>query len=83
MRKVLNKVHKFIIQKKEGLTLGQKIEKHLKKVKKNGLVSLIGDNFFQEELDKGCKFYVRRTQDLMTDVRTLNILDEIEERLKQ
>jgi hypothetical protein len=40
-------------KKKEGLTLGEKIEKHLKKVKKRGLVSLIDDAFFVEEVERG------------------------------
>ena len=70
-----------MLQKKEGLTLGEKIEKHLKKIKKKGLISLIDDSFFGEEVERGCQFYVRRTN-LMRSNRTLHIIDEIEERIK-
>ena len=68
-------------KKKEGLTLGEKIEKYIGKVKKRGLVTLIDDAFFKEEVERGCQFYVRKSN-FMRGSRTLNIIDEVEERLK-
>lgn len=38
-------------KKYDGLTLSEKIEKHMKTVKKNELVSLIDDSFFAEEIE--------------------------------
>jgi len=70
-------INDYMRKKKEGLTLGEKIEKHLKKVKKMGLVELIDDTFFGVEEEKGCSFHVRRG-DLMKDFREKNIIDEIE-----
>ena len=40
-------------KKKEGLTLKEKIQKHLEKVKKKGLVSLIDDAFFTSTVENG------------------------------
>ncbi len=34
--------------------MGEKIEKHLNKVKKKELVVLIDDSFFAEEIENGC-----------------------------
>ncbi len=69
-------------KKKEGLTLREKIEKHLGKVRKRGLVSLIEDAFYEPKIERGCQFYVLKTH-LMTHGRSLNIIDEVEERLKE
>jgi hypothetical protein len=44
-------------------------------------VSLIDDCFFKEELDRGMIFQVRRSN-FLTGKRSLNIIDEIEEREK-
>jgi hypothetical protein len=63
------------------LTLGEKIQQHLVDIKNQGLVQLIDDAFFSSEIDKGCQFFVRRTN-LMREMRTLHIIDEIEERIK-
>ena len=69
-------------KKKEGLTLGEKIEKHIKKAKKKGSLRLLDEDFFKEEEERGIQYYVRRTN-LMTPDRTLNIIDEVEERIKE
>lgn len=53
----------------------------MKAIKEHGLVQLIDDAFFQEEIDRGCQFFVRRTN-LMREKRTLDIIDEIELRMK-
>ena len=68
-------------KKKEGLTLGEKIEKHLERVKRRQLVSLIDDTFFEEKVERGCQLLVRKGN-FMREKRTLNIIDEIEERIK-
>ncbi len=73
-------INEYMRKKKDGLTLGEKIEEHLRSIKETGLVQLL-EAFFVEEKDRGCTFQVRRS-DFMQDKRTLNIIDEIEERLK-
>ena len=73
-------INEYMRKKKEGLTLGEKIEEHLRAVKEKGLVQLL-EAFFVEEKDRGCAFQVRRS-DFMQDKRTFNIIDEIEERFK-
>lgn len=45
------------------------------------MIQLIDDSFFNEEIDKGCQFYTRKTN-YFREKRTLNIIDEIEEKLK-
>lgn len=79
--KIKSCINFFALQKKEGLTLGEKIEEELNEVKKKNLVSHIDDAFYKEEHERGCQFFVRRT-DLMKEKRTLHIIDEIEERIK-
>ena len=54
---------------------------HLESIKKNELISLIDDCFFKEELDRGMIFQVRRSN-FLKGKRSLNIIDEIEEREK-
>ena len=49
----------------------------MKRVKKRELVNLIDDAFFEEEIENGIQFQVRRT-DFMRDYRLRNIIDEIE-----
>ena len=47
--------------KKVGETLGEKIENHLEKKKKQDVCRLVGDSFFDETLEAGIPFQVRRT----------------------
>lgn len=54
---------------------------HLESIKKHELVSLIDDCFYKEEVDRGMLFQVRRSN-FLTGKRSLNIIDEIEEREK-
>jgi hypothetical protein len=54
----------------------------LEEVKIKNMVSHIDNAFYKEEYEKGCQFFVRRT-DLMKEKRTMHIIDEIEERIKQ
>lgn len=62
--------------------MGEKIQNHLEIVKTKSLVSHIDDAFYKEEFERGCQFFVRRT-DVMKERRTMHIIDEIEERIKQ
>ena len=48
-------------KKKDGLTLAEKIEKHLEKIKSKDAVSLIDDSFFEKETEGGLLWYLRRT----------------------
>lgn len=50
-------------------------------IKDKEMVSLIDDAFFKEETVKGLTFHVRRSN-FLSCLRTLNIIDEIEEKLK-
>jgi hypothetical protein len=48
-------INEYMRKKKDGLTLGEKIDTHLKEIKDSGLVSLL-EAFFFEETDRGCTF---------------------------
>lgn len=48
-------------KKKEGDTLGEKIEKQMGKIAKKRVAQLIDDAFYQHEIERGVKFQVRRT----------------------
>ena len=63
MRSQANKemIEELIRSRKHGLTLKEKIERHLEKTKKKGLVSLITDSFFEETEELGRLLYVRHT----------------------
>jgi hypothetical protein len=50
-------------------------------VKDTDIISLIDDAFFKEEIDRGMVFQVRRSN-FLKGKRTLNIIDEIEEKEK-
>jgi hypothetical protein len=63
-------------KKKDGLTLGEKIDQHLREIKSAGLVDLM-DAFFNVETDRGTHFQVRRL-DLMQDKRQHDVIDEVE-----
>ena len=60
------------------MTLGEKIEKNLEKIKKTKIISLIDDAFYREETERGNTFYVRRTDLQRGDGRTRDVPDEIE-----
>jgi len=62
----------------DGFTLGEKIEKHLEKVKKKEVISHIDDAFYKNEIEQGSLFYVRRTNLQRGGGRTLDVVDEIE-----
>lgn len=57
------------------------IQSHLEDIKDKELISLIDEAFFNEEIDKGMVFKVRRSN-FLRGKRTLNIVDEIEEKMK-
>lgn len=50
-------------------------------MKKEDLVTLLEDAFFASEEDRGLYFHIRRTN-LFREKRTLNIIDELDEREK-
>ena len=70
-------------KRREGLNLGEKIEKELEKVKKKGVVSHMTDTFYEMVEENGSNFYLRRTNLLREGGRLLNIVDEIEVQEKE
>ena len=48
-------------RRKHGLTLAEKIDKHLDKIKKKDMISHICDSFFDEVEEGGKLFMLRRT----------------------
>ena len=54
-------------KKKEGDTLGEKIEKQLGKISKKKVAQLIDDAFYREESEGGIPFQVRRANFLRTE----------------
>ena len=74
----MNKINDEMRKKEKGLTLAEKIEKLIEKVKKKEVISHIDDAFYQEQNEGGVVYYVRRTNLHREDGRTLNIPDEIE-----
>jgi len=70
-------------KKKDGDTLGEKIEKALNKVSKKKVTELIDDAFYSVELEGGIPFQVKRTNALRSETklkvnygRTYDIVDE-------
>lgn len=74
-------INDYMRKKEEGLNMSELIQSHLEDIKQKEMVQLIDDSFFHEETVKGLTFHVRRSNFLRGD-RTLNIIDEIEEKLK-
>ena len=72
----MNQINEEMRRKNEGLNLTEKIAHHAEKVKLRKAVELIDDAFFQEEVDQGAKFYVRRTNLLREGNRYRNVEDE-------
>ena len=48
-------------KKKEGDTLGEKIENYLEKLKKKEVAQLINDAYYEQVYEGGIPFYLRRT----------------------
>ena len=48
-------------QRKQGMTLGEKITHHIEKVKKKNVIELIGDSFYKPHEESGCFYMLRRT----------------------
>jgi hypothetical protein len=57
----MNEINEIMRKKKEGLTLGETIDKQLEKVKGKDAVCHLGDKFFAKESEGGHIFYVRRS----------------------
>jgi hypothetical protein len=65
-------------KKEKGLTLAEKIEKLIEKVKKKEVISHIDDAFFAEQNEGGVVFYCRRTDLQREPGRVLDVEDEEE-----
>ena len=76
-------INDYMRKKEEGLNMSEMIHAHLEDIKDKeaAMVELIDDAFFQEETVKGLTFQARRSN-FLRGHRTLNIVDEIEEKLK-
>ena len=74
----LRQIEELMRRRKQGMTLGEKIESHLEKVKTRNVISLLGDCFFEPVEEHGVCYQLRRTNLQRDDGRTLNIIDEIE-----
>ena len=74
----LEKIEELMRRRKHGLTLAEKIDEKLDKMKKKDMISHICDSFFEEVEEDGKYFMLRRTNLQRDDGRTLNIVDEIE-----
>ena len=57
-------------KKKEGDTLGEKIQNYLEKLKKKDVSQLIEDAFYERVHENGIPFYVRKT-DVLRDMKIL------------
>ena len=66
------------MRKKKGMTLKEKIDQQLQKVKKKDVIEHIDDCFFEEVEEGGALFQVRKTNLQRDGGRTMNIPDEIE-----
>jgi hypothetical protein len=64
-------------KKKDGLTLGEKIELALEDLKTKSCVSLIDDSFLVPENSCGNEYFTRRSNFLRDDGRKLDIVDEV------
>jgi hypothetical protein len=78
----MNLIQEEMRKKKDGLTLGEKIEKYLEKIKSKDAVSLIDDTFFSKETEEGLVWYVRRGDLLSKPGRKQDVIDEEEAELK-
>jgi hypothetical protein len=72
----MNLIQEEMRKKKDGLTLGEKIEKYLEKIKSKDAVSLIDDTFFSKETEEGLVWYVRRGDLLSKPGRKQDVIDE-------
>jgi cell shape-determining protein MreC len=55
-------------KKKDGDTLGVKIQNLFERMKKKDVSQLIGDSFYSQEFEEGIPFYARRTN-LLRDMK--------------
>ena len=64
-------------KKKDGLTLGEKIELALEALKTKSCVSLIDDSVLVPEISCGNEYFTRRSNFLRDGGRQLDIVDEV------
>lgn len=74
----MNKINDEKRKKDHGLTLAEKIEKLIEKVKKKDVVEHIDDSFYSETVEQGVVFYIRKTNLQREGGRTKEVVDEIE-----
>ena len=67
-----------LMRRRVGMTLGEKITEHAKKIVTKNVISHINDSFYAPYEEDGQIYYLRRTNLQRDDGRTLNIIDEIE-----
>lgn len=68
-------------KKKEGDTLGEKIENYLEKLKKKAVSQLIDDAFYEPTHDMGIPFYIRKTDMLRDQPIARKFKDDEEEQI--
>jgi len=78
----INLIQDEMRKKKDGLNLGEKIEKYLEKIKSKDAISLIDDTFFSKETEEGLVWFVRRGDLLSKAGRQQNVIDEEEAEFK-
>jgi lauroyl/myristoyl acyltransferase len=59
--KNMEMINEEMRKKNEGATLPEKIEKLIEKIKKKEVVSHMNDTFYEECVDQGTVYYLRRT----------------------
>ena len=74
----MNLINEEKRKKDEGATLPEKIEKLIEKIKKKEVVSHMNDTFYEEVVDEGTVYYLRRTDLQREDGRHKNVVDKIE-----
>jgi hypothetical protein len=74
----MHEIQEMMRKKKEGLTLGETIEKQIEKVKGKEAVNHVGDTFFAKESEDGLIYYVRRSDMFSYVGRCLDVEDEEE-----
>ena len=74
----IKQIEELMRKRKQGLTLGEKITRHLERVTRKSIVTHIGDSFYERAEENGTEFFLRRTNLQRDGGRTLNIVDEIE-----
>jgi len=73
----MSKINDEMRKKKEGLTLGEKIEVALGSISERQCVTLIDDAFITPVLEKGNEYFTRYSDFLREDGRKRDIVDDV------